>query len=106
MKKLLSRLRLYCSVEVEVLVAGPCLLNRLHAREGYPVPFYRHQSKPTLVLAEQTNGPTRLRLDAVKAAGKVLMKIYLLLLVLLGWLGWGDFGLAPRSYRTIPCTVE
>ena len=81
-KKPLACFRLNGSVEIEVLVAGFCLLNRLHAGEGDSTPFDRHQSNSTLILAKQPNRPFWLQVR--KKAGEALLKFYLLLLVFFG----------------------
>ena len=83
-EKPLACFRLNGSVEIEVLVARLCGLNRFHAGKGDPASFDGHQSNPAFILTEQAHRPTCPCQNARKQVGKLLLKVYLLLLVFFG----------------------
>jgi hypothetical protein len=80
----LSGLRFDRSVEVVALVGRPLLLNRLYAGERDSTSDSWHQSKPTLVLAEQPNGPLGLGSNRLDPGWKLFFERYLLLLAFFG----------------------
>jgi len=94
-EKPLAGLRLDGSVQVEVLVSGLGLLDRLHAGEGNSMPRDWHPPDSAFVLAKQTHWPVGLFLQVREIIGEMLLKSYVVVLVFLGWRGRGDFGFAP-----------
>jgi hypothetical protein len=71
-EKRLTRLRLYCSVEIKILVRGLRRLHRLHAWRGDATTRDGHPPDAALVLAKQAHWTVTLQ--AREQAGKILPK--------------------------------